>query len=73
MYVQDVQVLVLATLGGGERDPIQHPVFGQVYVVDELVLDTLFKISWKDDNPQTTLKDSAEAWPTRTNKIQTDA
>jgi hypothetical protein len=70
-----VQVLVLPTFGGGEREafPIQQPVFGQVYVVDKLILDTPFKISWTDDNPQTTLKDSAEAWPTRMDKMQTDA
>ncbi len=31
---------------------VQHPVLGQVYVIDELNLDMPFMISWTDDNPQ---------------------
>jgi len=39
----------------GEDQPavnLQHKTFGQLSVIDDLILDTPFKISWSDDNPQ---------------------
>ncbi|MDX1416568.1 MAG: hypothetical protein R3293_20375 [Candidatus Promineifilaceae bacterium] len=32
---------------------IQHETIGSISVIDELILDTPFTISWTDDNPQT--------------------
>ena len=45
----------LSTWGSGPREAviIQHPHLGQIFVLDDLRLETLFQISWTDDNPQT--------------------
>lgn len=48
------RIETLSTWGQGPSEGIdfQHSLFGQVYILDEINLDTPFKISWTDDNPQ---------------------
>ena len=51
----DFEVVLLPTFGREEENAvvIQDPIIGEIFVVDELVLDTPFEISWTDDNPRT--------------------
>ena len=50
----NVAVQRLAGFGDGNlgAEMIQHPLFGPIFVLDELILDTPFQISWTDDNPE---------------------
>lgn len=51
----NVEIEKIDTWGGGNQAAVnmQHKTFGRLYVIDELIVDTAFKISWSDDNPQT--------------------